>query len=340
VVVTPNGDGGYTLVFGSRRYKAHEQLGRETIYSRVLNVAPQKAAMLSLTENVDREDVHPVELARKLKSAMARFGYTEQQVAEEIGLSQASISTLVGILDLGDDVLDQIGTLPESPFKRTHAEILVPLIRSTRANRQLEVQQLLCKTIRHQLRSRELKALVRLLKTGSFDRLPARLRESLLQDKAMTVEMVMLFLEPEKIVVGSGRDADCQRRVAQRWDKGELTKLLQKAAKENWPVEKARKQLLEMILRVARQLQTESDTPSSSWQELRKQVSAFRSQLAVCADDIAGEIELDSWQLASLCSDLTWVSAQLNEFLSCAKATLEASRHSPNLGRQLGGQGQ
>lgn len=57
VTVTADASGGDTLVCGSRRYKAHEQMGRERIACRIVNVAPAKAAILSLTENVDREDI-------------------------------------------------------------------------------------------------------------------------------------------------------------------------------------------------------------------------------------------------------------------------------------------
>ena len=66
--VIDNGDGTYTLIFGSRRLEAHKRLGKRTFWRRVFDATAEQAAVLSLADNVATKNMHPVEQARKLRS--------------------------------------------------------------------------------------------------------------------------------------------------------------------------------------------------------------------------------------------------------------------------------
>lgn len=330
VTVNATSDGRFTLVCGSRRYKAHEQLGRTTIACRVVTVSPAKAAVLALTENVNREDIHPVELASQIQSAMMKFGYSQEAIANHIGWSQSTISALLGILDLEENIRQQIGTLPESPFKRTHAEILAELLRSTRVNRTVEVQHLFAKTVKHSLKTKELRALVQLFRANNdgYARLPERLRTSLLQEKGMTAQVAKWYLEPTQIIDGQGKEADRQRRIAERLDKKWLENYLVKAAKAGWGQDKTRQGLLAVVKEHLQSAQGDVREPKSSWQKLVEDVSGLQDRLAICGDDLPNRTQSDPRQLAWLCAQLTRLRSNLDRFLNAAADSIDRNPHS------------
>jgi len=327
VTVTADADGRYTLVCGSRRYKAHEQLGRRTIASRVISVTPAKAAVLSISENVDREDMHPVELARHIKFAMKTFGYTEQEIADNIGWSQSTVSALVGILRLGEDIIEKIGTASESPFKRTHAEILAELVRSTRVNRQVEAQQLFKKTVKHALGTKELKALVQLFKTGGFRRLPEAIKGPLLHEKGMTSQMAMLYLEPAKVVEGDGKEAERWRHNAERLDRKWLQQHIIKAAKAGWSFEKTKQGLLEVLQGQSAQ----SSEIKSGWQKLVADISTLRDRLDICRHEIPSRAKSHPVELQCQCYEIQNLQSQLNNFVGATQNALGESPVAQNI---------
>lgn len=328
VTVNAAADGRFTLVCGSRRYKAHEQLGRTTIACRVVTVSPAKAAVLALTENVNREDIHPVELASQIQSAMTKFGYSQEAIANHIGWSQSTISALVAILDLEENIRQQIGTLPESPFKRTHAEILAELLRSTRVNRTVEVQTLFKKTVKHSLTTKELKALVQLIRANDgYARLPERLRTSLLQEKGMTAQVARWYLEPTQIIDGEGKEADRQRRIAEGLDKKWLENYLVKAAKAGWGQDKTKQGLLAVVKEHLQSAQGDAREPKSSWQKLVEDVSVLEDRLAICGDDLPNRAQSDPRQLAWLCAQLTRLRSNLDRFLNAAADSIDRNPH-------------
>lgn len=325
VTVTADADGAYTLVCGSRRYRAHEQLGRTTIPCRVITVSPMEAAVLSLTENVDRADMHPVELATKIKSTIAAFGCTEQQIAERIGLSQSAVSALLGILDLDKDIQQQVSTAPESPFKRTHAEILAELIRSTRMNRKVEVRHLFQKTVKHALGTKELKGLVRLFKTGGYMRLPEQLKTLLLHDKGMTAQMAVLYLEPAHVVEGDGDNAKAWRKAAEQLDRQWREQQIIKAAKAGWSFEQTKQGLLAAIQKQASGNPKRTPEIKSHWEKMVADMSSLRDRLNVCRHEIQSFTQSRPVRLTSLCYEIQQLQSLLNDFVTAAQHALDGS---------------
>lgn len=96
------GQEGWQLVAGERRLRAIKQLGRETIPAIVMEVGDQEAAELALIENLQREDLNPLERASALAHLRDKFGMSQQDLAEHVGLDRSSVANLLRILELDD----------------------------------------------------------------------------------------------------------------------------------------------------------------------------------------------------------------------------------------------
>ena len=95
---TPAGD--YELIAGERRWRAAQMAGLDVIPSVVRRVADEIALVVGLIENIQRENLNPVEEANGLKRLLDEFGLTHQQVADSIGRSRAAVSNLLRLLNL------------------------------------------------------------------------------------------------------------------------------------------------------------------------------------------------------------------------------------------------
>jgi ParB family transcriptional regulator, chromosome partitioning protein len=90
----------YELIAGERRWRACQLLGLATIPAIVKNVADQDAMSIALIENIQREQLNPVEEAVALGRLVTEFGMTHEKVAEAVGKSRAAVSNLIRLLDL------------------------------------------------------------------------------------------------------------------------------------------------------------------------------------------------------------------------------------------------
>ncbi len=95
---TPAGD--YELIAGERRWRAAQLAGLDVIPSVVRRVADEIALAVGLIENIQRENLNPVEEANGLRRLLDEFGLTHQQVADSIGRSRAAVSNLLRLLNL------------------------------------------------------------------------------------------------------------------------------------------------------------------------------------------------------------------------------------------------
>ena len=115
VVVRPVGDGGYELIAGERRWRAAQEAGVARIPALVRDADERERLELALVENVVREDLNPMELARAVAALVEDFGQTHAQVATTMGRSRPAITNLLRLLELPDPVqeLVEAGTLSE-----------------------------------------------------------------------------------------------------------------------------------------------------------------------------------------------------------------------------------
>lgn len=118
VLVRPVGNG-YQLVHGERRLRAIQALGRDAIEAEVRELDDETALEISITENLQREDVSPIAEARSYQQLMDEFGLTQTEAAERLGKSQPHISSRLGLLDLPDRLQQDIIRKILSPSQAT-----------------------------------------------------------------------------------------------------------------------------------------------------------------------------------------------------------------------------
>lgn len=110
VVVRPVSGGNYELIAGERRWRASQIAGMHEIPAVIKDIPDQAAAAMSLIENIQREDLNPLEEANALERLIHEFGLTHQQTADAVGRSRSAVSNLLRLLELPEDVkrlLDQ-----------------------------------------------------------------------------------------------------------------------------------------------------------------------------------------------------------------------------------------
>lgn len=103
IVVRPARDG-FEVVAGERRWRAAEAAGLETVPSVVRALTDQEALELALVENLQREDLNPMERARAYRQLVEEFGLKQEQVAERVGKSQPSVANVLRLLNLPSQI--------------------------------------------------------------------------------------------------------------------------------------------------------------------------------------------------------------------------------------------
>ncbi len=99
IILKYNGSG-YTIIAGERRFRAAQMAGLSKIPAVVKSMEDQEAALISLVENVQREDLNFLEEARAYKKLMEDFGLTQVEIAEKVNKKQSTISNKIRILSL------------------------------------------------------------------------------------------------------------------------------------------------------------------------------------------------------------------------------------------------
>ncbi len=134
VVVRPEGDH-FELVAGERRWRAAQLAGLQKVPAVIRELDARSAAAIALIENIQREDLNPLEEAQAFLRLIEEFDLTHQQVADSVGRSRAAVSNLLRLLDLADPVKQQVN---KGLLDMGHARALLALIRHD----QIEVARL------------------------------------------------------------------------------------------------------------------------------------------------------------------------------------------------------
>lgn len=128
-IVVRRVDGGeYELIAGERRWRASQIAGLHTVPAIVREIPDQAAAAMSLIENIQREDLNPLEEAIAMSRLIADFGLTHQQTAESVGRSRAAVSNLLRLLDLEETTKELLDT---GKLDMGHARALLALTGTT-----------------------------------------------------------------------------------------------------------------------------------------------------------------------------------------------------------------
>ncbi|MDE2089411.1 MAG: ParB/RepB/Spo0J family partition protein [Gammaproteobacteria bacterium] len=104
IVVRPVSAGRYEIIAGERRWRAAQLAGLQDIPAVVRDVPDQAAIAMALIENIQRENLNPLEEANALQRLMREFDMTQQQAAEAVGRSRAAVANLLRLLELDDEV--------------------------------------------------------------------------------------------------------------------------------------------------------------------------------------------------------------------------------------------
>ena len=124
ILLRSNPDGMYQIIAGERRWRAAQAVGLLDIPAVVRDVSDQQALELAIIENEQRDDLTAIESAVAYRRLMDEFSYTQQQVAESIGVSRAQVSNLIRLLQLPDSIQLMVG---ERALSMGHARPLVGL---------------------------------------------------------------------------------------------------------------------------------------------------------------------------------------------------------------------
>ena len=117
-------DGYYQIIAGERRWRAARAAGLDEVPVRILEADDRKAMELALVENLQREDLNPVEEARGYQSLMSDYGLTQEEAGEAVGKSRPTVANLLRLLTLSKPVLDMVA---RGALSAGHARALIPI---------------------------------------------------------------------------------------------------------------------------------------------------------------------------------------------------------------------
>ena len=110
ILVREYGDGRYQIIAGERRFRASKIAGLSEIPAIVLEKDDKKAAQIALIENIQREDLNPLEEALAYKSLAEEYDMTQEELSFKVGKSRSAIANMLRLLDLPDEVLTLVAS--------------------------------------------------------------------------------------------------------------------------------------------------------------------------------------------------------------------------------------
>lgn len=134
--ITPNGAVSYEIIAGERRFRAARLAGLREVPVLVKAVPDESAAAMALIENIQREDLNPLEEAQGLKRLTDEFGLTHEQAAQAVGRSRSAASNLLRLLNLASPVQNM---LMAGDLDMGHARALLPLDGATQITTASEI---------------------------------------------------------------------------------------------------------------------------------------------------------------------------------------------------------
>ncbi len=124
ILVRASGSGFYQIIAGERRYRAAKMAGLSELPVLIVEADDEKTAQIALIENVQRENLNPLEEAMAYKDLSENYGLTQEKLSEKIGKSRSAIANAMRLLDLPDEVL---AMLRDSKLTAGHARALLGL---------------------------------------------------------------------------------------------------------------------------------------------------------------------------------------------------------------------
>ena len=108
IIVTKKESGRYMIIAGERRWRAAKAAGLKKIPSIIKNYEEKEAAEVALIENLQREDLNPIEEAKGYKSLIDGFSMTQEEISKRVGKSRSAITNSLRILNLPDEIIKYV----------------------------------------------------------------------------------------------------------------------------------------------------------------------------------------------------------------------------------------
>ncbi|MCQ2406051.1 MAG: ParB/RepB/Spo0J family partition protein [Oscillospiraceae bacterium] len=124
ITVRPLEGGYYQIIAGERRWRAAREAGLKEVPVNIIEADDKRACELALVENLQREDLNPIEEAKGYKTLMNEYGLTQDQAAAAVGKSRPAVANALRLLKLGDEVLKMV---EEGQLSSGHARALIPI---------------------------------------------------------------------------------------------------------------------------------------------------------------------------------------------------------------------
>ncbi len=120
LVVSPKKDGRYELIAGERRLRSAKLIELRTVPALVKNESNQKKLEIALIENIQREDLNPLETAKAYQRLALEFDLTQEEIAQKVGKARSSVTNSLRLLKLPDSALEALaqGSINEAQAKQ------------------------------------------------------------------------------------------------------------------------------------------------------------------------------------------------------------------------------
>ncbi len=125
ITVNDQGNGRYLIVAGERRFRASLNAGLKKIPAVIKKYTDKEIKEISLVENLQREDLNPIESAKAIRELMDAYGYTQEAVSDRIGKSRPLIANTLRLLNLYPEV---VSLIEKGRLSAGHGRALVPII--------------------------------------------------------------------------------------------------------------------------------------------------------------------------------------------------------------------
>lgn len=204
IIVRKQPGGGYQIVAGERRWRACRLLGKKTIPALIKDYSDQQLLEIALIENIQREDLNPLEEARAYKALIEEYGLTQEEVAARVGKSRPFIANLMRLLNLAEPVQALVAG---GQLSAGHARALLPLP----AEGQVKLAE---KIVREGLSVRQCEALVKGILTLAEEQKVSRQKP----DAAPALDKTLVMDYQERLRERLGTKVE----IEQRGEKGRI----------------------------------------------------------------------------------------------------------------------
>lgn len=108
ILVTPIQNGGYKIVAGERRWRACRMLGLNEVPVLIKELSDEQTAQIALIENLQREDLNPLEEAMGYEALMKKYGMTQEAVGKTVGKPRSSIANALRLLNMAEEIREMV----------------------------------------------------------------------------------------------------------------------------------------------------------------------------------------------------------------------------------------